>query len=695
LDCLEGIKPQPNGGYKAICPAHDDHDPSLSVDEGNNGGAVLKCHAGCKAEEVVSAIGLTMHDLFPPKDKGQGGGKKRGKRRHTATWAIRDRERDVVAHHRRYDYDNGDKDCEWYQADNRTSGLNGTPLKSLPLYGSEDVCDWQIGARVVLCEGEPARDALAKSGFKAVATVTGANTQPSPEALRVLEGFNVYIWPDNDNQGRKHMHGVARDLQGIAGELRWFEWQDAPHKGDAADHPAIMSCDSESLNELRRQLTDAPVWEDTEAPPPDESETERQGQGKPETPTHDELRDRLLAQNPNLAYGIGGWQRYADGVWSPVAEAEVKGLTSHVLEAAKSERVKPTLSLVNSVAGLAQFRAFVPDRLWNGDPEVLVCANGALHIPTGELRPHSKEHYATSAVPYDYDPEAKAPFWRLLLNSSAYEVKDFLQEFAGYALTTDTSLETAVWLYGPPGSGKSSFLTGLETMLGARAGTLGLADIERTHFGLAGIAGKTLLTAAEQPSAFMRSTHTINQLISGEKIRVEQKYRDGYDLIPRVKLAWAMNELPRVGDANSGIFRRVKVVSFPAIHPDERRPEVKAGIAHEGPGILNWALEGLRRLRERGGFDIPEAVDTATENFRESNDVVAVFVGDRCDTSDPDAFEKSSTLYQEYKYWCQENGHHALSSTRMSEEWKRVGFERYRVRGKTRYKGVRLRLPSE
>jgi putative DNA primase/helicase len=69
-----------------------------------------------------------------------------------------------------------------------------------------------------------------------------------------------------------------------------------------------------------------------------------------------------------------------------------------------------------------------------------------------ELRRHDPEHHATSAVPYEYDPSAEAPAWERFLKEVAGEdVVPFLQEFAGYALTTDTSHELALWLYGPPG----------------------------------------------------------------------------------------------------------------------------------------------------------------------------------------------------------------------------------------------------
>lgn len=52
-------------GWVACCPAHDDRDPSLSIDEGQDGRVLLKCHAGCSTEAIVGALGLDVKDLFP------------------------------------------------------------------------------------------------------------------------------------------------------------------------------------------------------------------------------------------------------------------------------------------------------------------------------------------------------------------------------------------------------------------------------------------------------------------------------------------------------------------------------------------------------------------------------------------------------------------------------------------------------
>jgi hypothetical protein len=89
LDRLHGVHLGTNGSYAALCPAHDDHDPSLSVSQGSDGRVLLCCHAGCETKDVVAAIGLSLKDLFP--------------RRNGQTWIIRNRAGEAVAEHHRYE----------------------------------------------------------------------------------------------------------------------------------------------------------------------------------------------------------------------------------------------------------------------------------------------------------------------------------------------------------------------------------------------------------------------------------------------------------------------------------------------------------------------------------------------------------------------------------------------------------------
>ncbi len=72
LDKLDNVKKhQRTDGtvyWTANCPAHDDRHASLSIAEGRDGCAAIKCHAGCKTDQVVGRIGLDLADLFEKKD---------------------------------------------------------------------------------------------------------------------------------------------------------------------------------------------------------------------------------------------------------------------------------------------------------------------------------------------------------------------------------------------------------------------------------------------------------------------------------------------------------------------------------------------------------------------------------------------------------------------------------------------------
>src|SRR5512132_2185941 len=67
---LGDIHPKSGSGYTAKCPAHEDDHDSLSIDEGDDGRALLKCFAGCDIEVIVKALGLTMADLFERRNGG-------------------------------------------------------------------------------------------------------------------------------------------------------------------------------------------------------------------------------------------------------------------------------------------------------------------------------------------------------------------------------------------------------------------------------------------------------------------------------------------------------------------------------------------------------------------------------------------------------------------------------------------------
>lgn len=67
---LSGIRSRGNG-YQALCPAHPDQQASLSIDTGEDGRVLLHCFAGCTAEQIVSALGLTLADLFPRNGHGR------------------------------------------------------------------------------------------------------------------------------------------------------------------------------------------------------------------------------------------------------------------------------------------------------------------------------------------------------------------------------------------------------------------------------------------------------------------------------------------------------------------------------------------------------------------------------------------------------------------------------------------------
>ena len=261
LEKLRGVTKQ-GDGWAAFCPAHEDtKGKSLTVTEAEDERVLLHCFKGCTFLAILEALGLEQADAFPKPLKD-------GKRRR---FSVRDQTGRVVAVHHRDD--SSPKKRVWWTTPEGKTGLGGLKGDSLPLWGSEAIGSVSTATPIVVCEGEKAAFALTYRGIPAVGTVTGASGTPGDESLRVLANHPVTLWPDNDSEGLEHMRRIGKQLSRMGLRVRMYEWPDAPEKGDAADHPAILRNSVEGIEALRDTLANAPRFKPPHDPATDGAAT--------------------------------------------------------------------------------------------------------------------------------------------------------------------------------------------------------------------------------------------------------------------------------------------------------------------------------------------------------------------------------------------------------------------------------------
>lgn len=216
-----GIRVQQKSGYQiAKCPAHDDSAPSLSISAGDDGRALLKCHAGCSAQQITEALGLSARDLFPEREPNTD--------RVVARYTYTD---EAGAPLFRVNRTEGKRFYQEHPTGSRwVSGLNGVRrvLYRLP----EVLAAAERGDVVYVAEGEKDADALAEHGVTATTSPMGAGKWRT-EYTDALRGAHAVIVADKDAPGRKHAAHVAAEIAGVAASVRIVE---AASGKDAHDH---------------------------------------------------------------------------------------------------------------------------------------------------------------------------------------------------------------------------------------------------------------------------------------------------------------------------------------------------------------------------------------------------------------------------------------------------------------------------
>ena len=295
--------------------------------------------------------------------------------------------------------------------------------------------------------------------------------------------------------------------------------------------------------------------------------------------------------------------------------------------------------------------------------QIVAFKNGFLHHPTRTLSPSTDRLFVTSALDFDFTPEAPPPTeWLKFLHSlwpDDPESITTLAEMFGYLLTDDTSQQKMFMLIGPPRCGKGTILRILEALVGyANRVSPSLASLG-TQFGLQPLIGKRLAMISDARLSGRADQQPIveNLLrISGEDaITIDRKNMTAWSGKMPTRFVLASNELPAFSDASSALANRFMPFKFNTSFLGKEDHGLTARLLKELPGIVIWALDGLKRLNERGYFQRPHSADELAADLVDQTSPIRAFVQEHCIISEHAQADRDE-LFKAWKTWCEAQG---------------------------------------
>ena len=306
------------------------------------------------------------------------------------------------------------------------------------------------------------------------------------------------------------------------------------------------------------------------------------------------------------------------------------------------------------------------------DPAQLICfPNGILNLSTNQFMPPEPMLFTSHGVAFDYDPNAPEPIEWLKFLKQVFDGEqdqiDALQEMFGYCVSSDVSQEKVFMSIGPKRSGKDTKRHTLQSLISPKAVCGPTLDSMGTNFGMSAFIGKQLAIVGDMRlgSKCDRDLLAENILkLSGRGLfTIDRKHKDHWTGPLPCKLFLISNEMPKIKDTSGALASRSIIfqtrVSFygredPHLFRDKIRPEL--------PGILNWALEGLWRMHQRGSIAEPACSIEAREELAREGSPIMAFVQEHL-TLDAGAVVNKDVMYSTYLDYAEHNGLHRASKS--------------------------------
>ena len=355
------------------------------------------------------------------------------------------------------------------------------------------------------------------------------------------------------------------------------------------------------------------------------------------------------------------------GVYRFNGEAEVAAKCQLLLEEKCSKHV------VEEVLGHIRRSTYCDRKDFDARPEVLNTANGLLDVSTMGFNPHVPAFLSLQQIPHKFDPLAECPNIEAFLGSTLYpEDVKVLQEVVGYCLWRGYPAAKLFVFVGDGENGKSTTLNLLKALLGSdNLSARTIQSLEKNRFASASLFGKLANICADVPSEGLETTGMLKMLTGGDLVPAERKLRDLFEFVNYAKLLFSANVPPEVHDDTTAFYRRLVVFAFPytfvegadekLLGPDadkirkaDKDVLTKITTPEEMSGFLNWALKGLKRLKEHGWtFSYSRGTQEVKDDYIRKSSPVKAFVLDRLEEK-AEEYILRDVIYPAFLTYCEE-----------------------------------------
>lgn len=298
------------------------------------------------------------------------------------------------------------------------------------------------------------------------------------------------------------------------------------------------------------------------------------------------------------------------------------------------------------------------------DPYKIQFENISFDVSKGRLD-ECDEFFTLHRIPHVYDPKAKCSTWNRFLHELFYDEDiPVIQEYLGYCMIPNTFAQTALFITGEGGEGKSRITVMMEHILGENSVVVGDFKGLQDRFSLSSLDNQIMFIDDDLSLDALDDTSNFKKIVTAEtSLEVEAKNIPKYKTHLYARIMCCGNgAVQSKFDRSDGFYRRLLICKVKPLSEDritDTRLAVK--LKDETQGIINWLLEGLLRVVRNNFIITPSRrMNEQLKELRDNSDTITLFMNDEqyVDyTFDKDDKVSIRSLYDAYESWCQENGY--------------------------------------